>query len=48
LGNLEGVRLSGRLREKKGYLGSFFLDPEGIRKLSIGAIWVEQGSFNLV
>jgi len=21
------------------YLGSFFLDPEDIRKLSIGAIW---------
>jgi len=21
------------------HLGSFFLDPEGIRKLSIGAIW---------
>jgi hypothetical protein len=29
------------------YLGSFFLDPD-IRKLSIGAIWKEQGSFNLV
>jgi len=21
------------------YLGSFFLDPEDVRKLSIGAIW---------
>jgi hypothetical protein len=30
------------------YLGSFFLDPEDIRKLSIEAIWKEQGSFNLV
>jgi hypothetical protein len=30
------------------YLGSFFLDPEDIRKLSIGAIWKEQGSFHLV
>jgi hypothetical protein len=33
------------------YLGSFFLDPEDIRKLSIGAIWnfgKEQSSFNLV
>jgi hypothetical protein len=28
LGNLEGVRLPGLLREKKGYLGSFF-GPEG-------------------
>jgi hypothetical protein len=62
LGNLEGVRLPGLLREKKSisgffdpevikilslsealaslrytYLGSFFLDPEDIRKLSIGA-----------
>jgi hypothetical protein len=31
LGNLEGVRLLGLLREKKlRYLGSFFLDPEDI------------------
>jgi hypothetical protein len=33
------------------HLGSFFLDPEDIRKLSIGAIWnfaKEQGSFKLV
>jgi hypothetical protein len=30
------------------YLGSFLQDPEDIRKLSIGAIWKEQGSFNLV
>jgi len=32
LGNLEGVRLLGLLREKENaYLGSFFLDPEGIK-----------------
>jgi hypothetical protein len=24
---------------RHAYLGSFFLDPEDIRKLSIGAIW---------
>jgi hypothetical protein len=74
LGNPEGVRLPGLLREKKGnlgsffdpevikilslsetlaslrhtYLGSFFLDPEDIRKLSVGAMWKEQGSFKLV
>jgi hypothetical protein len=24
---------------KHSYLGSFFLDPEDIRKLNIGAIW---------
>jgi hypothetical protein len=30
------------------YLDSFFLDPEDSRKLSRGAIWKEQGSFNLV
>jgi hypothetical protein len=33
------------------YLGSFFLDPEDITKLSIGAIWnfvKEQGSLNLI
>jgi hypothetical protein len=74
LGNLEGVRLPGLVREKKGYLGSFlekevikilslsealaslahkylgsfFLDPEESRKLSIGTIWKEQDSFNLV
>jgi len=62
LGNLNGVRLPGLLREINSiseyiswtrrlfrfkalasllhiYLGSFFLDPEVIRKLSIGAIW---------
>jgi hypothetical protein len=64
LGNLEGVRLPGLLRENKVYLGSFldpeiikilslskalaslghihlgsfFLDPEDIRRLSMGAI----------
>jgi hypothetical protein len=30
------------------YVDSCFLDPEGIRKLNTGAIWKEQGSFNLV
>jgi len=36
---------------KYKYLGSFFLEPEDIRKLIIGAIWnfvKEQGSCNLV
>jgi hypothetical protein len=36
---------------RHSYLGSFFLDPADIRKLSTGAIWnfgKEQGSFNLV
>jgi len=27
------------LPSKHLYLGSFFLDPEDIRKLNIGAIW---------
>jgi hypothetical protein len=26
------------------YLDSFFLDPEDIRRLSIGAMWKEQGT----
>jgi hypothetical protein len=33
------------------YLGSFFLNPENIRVISMGAIWnllKEQGSYNLV
>ena len=33
------------------YLGSFFLDPEDIRVLGVGAIWnllKEQGSYKLV
>jgi hypothetical protein len=34
LGNLEGVRLPGLLRENKVYLGSF-LDPEIIKILSV-------------
>jgi hypothetical protein len=36
---------------RHAHLGSFFLDAEDIRKLSIGATWnfgKEQGSFNLV
>ena len=37
LGNLEGVRLSGFLREKK-YIWVPFLDPENIKILSLGAI----------
>jgi hypothetical protein len=65
VGNLEGARLPGLLRENKVYLdsfldpeiikilspsegpaslehihlGPFFLDPEDIRRLSIGAMW---------
>jgi len=37
LGNLEGVRLLGLFREK--YIWVPFLDPEGIKILSLGAIW---------
>jgi hypothetical protein len=33
LGNLEGVRLPGFLREKKKYIGVPFLDPEDIKIL---------------
>jgi hypothetical protein len=51
LGNLEGDRLLRLLREKEtAYLGSFFLDPEGIKILSLGAIWnfsKEQGCTEL-
>ena len=37
MGNLEGVRLLGLLREKeKAYLGYFFLDPEDIKFQSGG------------
>ena len=39
LGNLEGVRLPGYLREKKKYIWSPFLDPEDIQILSLGDIW---------
>jgi hypothetical protein len=50
LGNLEGVRLLGLLREKENaYLGSFVLDREDIK--SLGAIWnfgKEQGSPELI
>jgi hypothetical protein len=31
LGNLEGVHLSGFLREKKKYIWAPFLDPEDIK-----------------
>jgi hypothetical protein len=31
LGNLEGVRLPGLLREKKKYIWVHFLDPEDIK-----------------
>jgi len=37
LGNLEGVRLLGLLREK--YIWVPFLDPEAIKILSLEAIW---------
>jgi hypothetical protein len=36
---------------RHAYLGSFFLDPEDIREVGMGAIWnivKEQGSYNLV
>ena len=39
LGNLDGVRLAGLMREKKKYIWVPFLDPEGIMILSLGAIW---------
>jgi len=39
LGNLEGVRLPGLLREKKKYIWVPFLDPEAIKILSLGTIW---------
>jgi len=39
LGNLERVRLTGYLREKKKYIWGPFLDPEDIKILSLGAIW---------
>jgi hypothetical protein len=39
LGNLDGVRLLGLLKEKKKYIWVPFLDPEGIKILSLGAIW---------
>ena len=39
LGNLDGVRLLGLLREKENaYLSSFFLDPEDI-KTCLETIW---------
>ena len=37
LGNLEGVRLWGLLREKKYYIWVSFLDPQVIKLLSLGA-----------
>jgi len=39
MGNLEGVRLPGILREKKKYIWVPFLDPEDIKILSLGVIW---------
>jgi hypothetical protein len=38
LANLGGVRSPGLLRDKKSICG-FFLDPEAIKILSLGAIW---------
>jgi hypothetical protein len=38
LGNLDGVRLPGLMTEKK-YIWVPFLDPEGIKILSLGTIW---------
>jgi hypothetical protein len=51
LGNLEGARLSGFLREKKKCIWVPFMDPEDIKILSLGAIWnleKEQGSPELI
>jgi len=39
LGNLDGVRLAGLMTEKKQYIWVPFLDPEGIKILSLEAIW---------
>jgi len=39
LGNLEGVRFPGLLREKKKYIWVTFLNPEDIKILSLGATW---------
>ena len=39
LGNLEGVRLPGLLRDKKKYIWVPFLKLEVIRILSLGPIW---------
>ena len=39
LGNLEGVRLPGFFREKKKIYLGFFLNPEDIKILCLGAIW---------
>ena len=38
LGNLEGVRFPGLLREKKKYIWVTFLKPEDIKIFSLGAI----------
>ena len=38
-GNLDGVHLSGRLIVKKKYIWVPFLDSEGNKILSMGAIW---------
>jgi len=52
LGNLEGVRLPGLLREKKStYIWFPFLDPEAIKILSLGpsgTLVKEQGSPELI
>ena len=39
LGNLEGVRLTGLLREKKKHIWIPFMDPEDIMILSLRTIW---------
>jgi hypothetical protein len=46
LGNLEGVRLPGLLRETKVYLGSF-LDPEIIKILSLSEALASLGYIHL-
>jgi hypothetical protein len=39
LGNLEGVRSLGNFLEKENaYLGSFYLDPDGVKSLALEAV----------
>jgi hypothetical protein len=39
LGNLEGIRLPELFERNGQYIWLPFLDPEGIKVLSLGAIW---------
>jgi hypothetical protein len=40
LGHLEGIRLPGVFERKGKYIWVPFLDPEDIKILSLGAIWI--------